>query len=201
MVGDQVPPPKHTTADKSASSSGSNSKPSFHFALVVSNIKNLIPLVLDVTNTKYNSWAELFKVAAQAHRVLDHIDPKVARPADVDDDLWDQLDVILLQWIYATISSDLLLTILEPNTMALTAWDHLRNIFQDKKASRAVYLQSEFVWCRLETFSSISSCCQHLKDLSDQLGNVDVKVSNHQLVIQLIARLSKEFDTVASLIQ
>lgn len=202
MAGDEdtwptdiTPLPKSTDqavtplASASDSSNGS-SRPSFHSALAVSNIKNLIPIILDVSNTKYNSWAELFKVAARAHRVLDHIDPAVARPADIDDALWDQLDAIILQWIYATISSNLLLTILEPNSTALLAWTRLKNIFQDNKASRVVYLQNEFARCRLESFSSIFAYCQHLKDLADQLANVDSKISDRQLVIQLIVSLT-----------
>lgn len=68
-------------------SSGDSNKSKFHSALAISNIKNPIPLVLDVSNTKYNSRAELFKLVACAHRVFDHIDPKVSHLSNIDDDL------------------------------------------------------------------------------------------------------------------
>lgn len=147
------------------------------------------------------NYTKLDDIIAHAHRVLDHIDPKVPCPSNINDDLWDQLDAIILQWMYATISPDLPLTILESHVTAMSVQNHLHNIFQDNKASRAVYFQSEFVRCRLENFSSVSSYCQHMKDLADKLANFDTKVSDHQMVIYLIVGLSKEFDIIVSLIQ
>ena len=42
--------------------------------------------------------------------------------------------------------------------------------------------------------------CQQLKDLANQLGDVDQPVSEKRLVLQLVRGLSPEFDTTASLI-
>ncbi|KAJ9547690.1 hypothetical protein OSB04_020233 [Centaurea solstitialis] len=115
----------------------SGSKPSsFHPALTVSNIRNFIPITLEIENVQYASWAELFKIHARAFQVLDHIIPP--RDKDVDDTLWKRLDAIVLQWIYGTISTDLLHTILEPDASAERAWTHLQDIFQDNKSSRAL---------------------------------------------------------------
>lgn len=83
----------------------------------------------------------------------------------------------------------MLLTKLEPNATTLTVWSRLKDIFHDNKASRAIYLQSEFARCCLETFSSVSAYCPQLKDIADQLSNVDAKVSDHQMVIQLVVGL------------
>ncbi|GAU28442.1 hypothetical protein TSUD_54930 [Trifolium subterraneum] len=43
-------------------------KSDFHPALVVTNIKNSIPLVLEMEKEHYNLWAELFEVHARAHK-------------------------------------------------------------------------------------------------------------------------------------
>ncbi|GJZ35073.1 retrotransposon-realted protein [Tanacetum coccineum] len=52
-----------------------------------------------------------------------------------------------------------------------------------------------------EIFSNISSYCQELKMLADQLANVGAPVSNKRLVLQLIAGLNESYDGVATIIQ
>ena len=78
-------------------------------------------------NVQYGTWAELFKVHARSHKVIDHIIPpekgkeKKAPETDSEKELWTTLDATVLQWIYSTISSDLLTTILEPDSTAMEA--------------------------------------------------------------------------------
>lgn len=104
----------------------------YHPALTATNVKALIPLVLDADNVQYSPWATLFRTTAKVYAVLDHIDRKVKRPKDMDDDLWERLYAIVLQWMYGTISKDLLLKVLDDNATALDIWNRLRKIFQDK---------------------------------------------------------------------
>ena len=165
------------------------------------NIKHHIPLILDVENVHYSSWAELFKVTARANQVLEHIIPP-STPAEIKDKTaWDRVDAVVLQWIYGTISQDLMLTILEPDSTAQQAWERLRDIFQDNKHSRAVYLEQQFSNTQLENFKNVSAYCQKLKMLSDQLTGVGSPVSNQRLVLQLVAGLTDAYDNVASIIQ
>ncbi|XP_024963915.1 uncharacterized protein LOC112504210, partial [Cynara cardunculus var. scolymus] len=89
-----------------------------------------------IENVQYASWVELFKIHARDFEVLDHIIP--LRDESADDTLWKHLDAIVLQWIYGTISTDLLHTILEPQASAQIAWKHLLAIFQDNKSSRTL---------------------------------------------------------------
>ena len=122
------------------------SSSSFHLALAVSNIKNHIPILLTMENVQYATWAELFKVHARSHRVLHHIVPppkgSVKEPSTTDEkELWVTLDATILQWIYSTISTDLLHTIIEPDATAMATWNRLRDIFQDNKNSRVVALE------------------------------------------------------------
>ncbi|XP_028199563.1 uncharacterized protein LOC114384090 [Glycine soja] len=121
----------------------------FHQTLVVSNIKNHISITLEMKNVQYVRWVKLFKIHAPSHKVLHHIVPlekckeKVPK-IDEEKDLWSTLDVAVLQWIYATISHDLLHTILEPDATIMEACNKLRDIFQDNKNSRAITLKQEF---------------------------------------------------------
>ncbi|KAJ9554653.1 hypothetical protein OSB04_018698 [Centaurea solstitialis] len=160
---------------------------------------------------QYTSWVELFKIYCRAHDVIHHIIPAEATPSepaadkgkDKADDpaLQKRLDSIVLQWIYGTISKDLLITILKPNSTAAQAWKALENIFIDSKLSRALYLENKFNNVRLESFSNVSAYCQELKILSDQLTNVDAPVSNDRLVLQLINGLGDRYESLATMLQ
>ncbi|KAH1262984.1 hypothetical protein GmHk_02G005480 [Glycine max] len=83
-----------------------DSKSTFHPALVVSNIKNHVSIILEMENDGKQK----------------------APPTEEETELWLTLDATVLQWIYATISHDLLHTILEPDTTTMEAWNSLRDI-------------------------------------------------------------------------
>ncbi|KAJ9554207.1 hypothetical protein OSB04_018252 [Centaurea solstitialis] len=180
----------------------------FHPALAVSNVRTFIPIQLEMKNGLYTSWAELFKIHCRAYQVLDHILPPTntaAAPANkaaaADKELWSRLDAIVLQWIYGTISNELLQTILVKDATASQAWMKLESIFQDNKNARAVYLEKQFTSVHLDDFPSMTDYCQQVKMLADQLANVDAPVSNNRLVLQLISGLNENYDTIASMIQ
>ncbi|XP_025012687.2 uncharacterized protein LOC112534487 [Ricinus communis] len=105
----------------------------FHPPLVVHNVKNFIPVTLEMEKGHYSSWVEIFKIHWRAYQVIDHIIPSTQRTTETtkekavarDEELWSRLDAIVLQWIYGTISNDLLQTILEPDSTAQQAWEQL----------------------------------------------------------------------------
>ncbi|XP_071687222.1 uncharacterized protein [Rutidosis leptorrhynchoides] len=103
---------------------------------------------------------------------------------------WDRLDSIVLQWIYGTISLDLLRTVYKEDSTAQQAWDCLKGIFHDNRNSRAVHLQHQFTNTRIENFPDASAYCQELKLLADQLGNVGPAIEEDILVLQLITGLN-----------
>ena len=160
---------------------------------------------MSIEKGQYNTWSELFKIHAHVHQVIDHIIPTELAPSPnlktIDPNLWKRLDVVVLQWIYDTISDDLLHTIIERDSTAEQAWNRLFNIFYDKKNSRALYLEKEFSNARMEQFPEAFTYCQHLKSLSDQLSNVGAPVSNERLVLQLNYGLTDAYATVGSQIR
>ncbi|XP_074277652.1 uncharacterized protein LOC141601282 [Silene latifolia] len=109
----------------------STPKSGFHPAYSVSNIKNDVQITLETENVHYASWAEIFLNTARAFDVLDHIAPQ-KDGVIMKDATWDRLDAIVKQWIYSSISLDLLHTILEPGSTAQKAWDRLKDIFNEK---------------------------------------------------------------------
>nr|GMD19320.1 E3 ubiquitin-protein ligase BRE1-like 2 isoform X1 [Ipomoea batatas] len=127
--------------------------------------------------------------------------PSLSLKDNKNPELWSRVDAIVLQWIYGTISDDLLNTILERDSTAELAWNRLEDIFLDNKNSRALYLEQEFSAVRMEQFTDASSYCQHLKTLADQLSNVGAPVSNNRLVLQLVSGLTDAYAMVGSQIR
>ncbi|XP_060210437.1 uncharacterized protein LOC132637353 [Lycium barbarum] len=158
-------------------------------------------------NSQYGTWAEHFKIYARSHKVLHHIIPppkdkeKPAPKTDEEVELWTTIDTTVLQWIYSTISNDLLNTIIEPDATAMDAWDRLRDIFQDYQTSRAVTLEQEFTMTRMEDFPNASAYCQRLKSLADQLKNVGAPVMNSRIVLQLVSGLTEVYKGVGTQIR
>ncbi|XP_071727382.1 uncharacterized protein [Rutidosis leptorrhynchoides] len=164
------------------------------------------PIKLEVETSQYNSWAELFKIHCRAHDVIDHLtsdkppaDSSSKEPA-ISPEVWVRQDAIVLQWIYATISKDLLHTILEANTTAKQAWDRLQSIFQDNKGSRAVALEHKFTNLKLENFPNVSAYCQEVKMLAAQMNNVGLDVTDQRMVLQMVAGLGDNYATIGTYI-
>ncbi|XP_071704570.1 uncharacterized protein [Rutidosis leptorrhynchoides] len=178
----------------------------YHPALAISNIKNIIPITLDIKNGQYNSWSQLFKIHCRAYDVLDHILPTVTT-SDASstttnntdaDPLWSRVDAIVLQWLYVTISNELRSTILEDDQTAAQAWTRIQSVFQDNKNTLALYLQRQFTNIKLDDFLDVSSYCQEIKTIADKLNNVGDKVTEPRMVLQLITGLNDDYDVVGT---
>ncbi|KAJ0489871.1 putative RNA-directed DNA polymerase [Helianthus annuus] len=183
-----------------------------HPAVTVSNIKNFIPVLLEMETGQYSSWCELFRIHCRAFQVIDHLspksdtkpatttstDPKPAAPST--DELWDRLDAIVLQWIYSTISNDLLSTIIRPGNTAYDAWSTLEGLFHDNKNARAIHLMQRFATTRLDGFPNMSAYCQAIKSLADQLANVGAPVNNKRLVLHLLAGLTDQYEGISTIL-
>ncbi|KAL9237251.1 hypothetical protein vseg_011825 [Gypsophila vaccaria] len=99
-----------------------DAKSKFHPVLAVNNVTNHFPVELGMDNDQYPLWVALFTNHAKSNRVLHHIiTPKVAPepPSTADEkELWETLDATVLQWIYSTITTELLETIIEAESTA-----------------------------------------------------------------------------------
>lgn len=159
-------------------------------------------MILDFEKVQYSNWVELFENHACAYNVLDHIDPNTTRPTGISDAMWTRLDAIVKQWIYGTISTDLLQIVLSRNSTTQETWNRIKNIFQDNKNTTAVYLENQFNNLHLSHFPNVTAYCQQIKTISDQLANIDQPISDQKMVLHLAAGLAKtDFDTVATIIQ
>lgn len=82
----------------------------YHPALTVNNIKNFVPITLEMEKGHYNSWATLFKIHCRAYLVEEHLNhdqppppattssdkDKAVPPSPPDMAMWSRLDAIVL---------------------------------------------------------------------------------------------------------
>ncbi|XP_037497901.1 uncharacterized protein LOC110009525 [Jatropha curcas] len=178
-----------------------------HPATTITNMKRHIPLTLDYESAQYNNWATLVIIHAKATLTYDHINPKsdhvTSSPpkSSAEQAHWDRIDNIVRQWIYGTISSDLLNIIINPDDIALDAWNQLAELFQDNKTSRAIHLETKFANTNLCDFPDAKAYTRRLKVLVDQLANVGAKVSDHRMVLRLLTRLTDAYEGFVTVVQ
>nr|KYP66503.1 Retrovirus-related Pol polyprotein from transposon TNT 1-94 [Cajanus cajan] len=184
-------------------------QPKYHPALTISNVKLLVPVTLDNEQALYHSWAALFTNLTRVHDLYDHLVPPtepsvhaayIAAKSE-DPAMWKRLDAAILQWIYGTISPDLLLAILRRDDTAEGAWKRLEALFQDNKASRATHLEEEFTNATFEDHNSIDAYCTYLQSIADRLADVDAPVTNGRLVLRLTGSLPEAYSGTVDFIQ
>ncbi|KAL7597294.1 uncharacterized protein LOC111911387 [Lactuca sativa] len=171
-----------------------------HPAYTVTNIQTKIR-TLDGVKVTYSSWIKLLRLHAKAYKVLDHINgtpaPKETDPTYLQ---WMEIDALVLQWIYNKLSDEHMVRILENDTTAQDAWNKLKINFLNNKGSRVAALKQEFSNLTLAACSSMEANYQKLKDLADQLEDVDNPVTEARLVLQMVRGLPPEFDVIGAYI-
>ncbi|KAJ9548745.1 hypothetical protein OSB04_021288 [Centaurea solstitialis] len=117
--------------------------------------------------------------------VLNHIDGS-PQPASTDTEYaaWKELDALVSQWIYSTLSDDLLTRVLDMDATAHDTWLKLEKIFLSNKQAKAGALETQFVNLTLAACSSVDDYCQQLKNLANQLADVDQPVNDKRFAQQ-----------------
>lgn len=103
--------------------------------------------------------------------------------------------------MYATVSQDILQSILVVDDTAEECWKRITAVFRDNKHSRAVQLENQFSNTNLEDFPSTKAYCNRLKTLFDQLANFDSPVTNTRLVLKMIFGLTDAYTGFVTYIQ
>ncbi|XP_050896725.1 uncharacterized protein LOC127103515 [Lathyrus oleraceus] len=104
--------------------------------------------------------------------------------------------------MYATVSQDILQSILVVDDTAEECWKRIAAMFHDdNKYSHVVQLENQFSNTNLEDFPSTKAYCNRLKTLSDQLVNVDSPVTNTRLVLKMISGLTDAYAGFVTYIQ
>ncbi|CAI9102102.1 OLC1v1000311C1 [Oldenlandia corymbosa var. corymbosa] len=187
--------------------------PPSHPAIGLSNIKNYVTPILDFTN--YMLWKEIFLPVFRGHAVIGHIDGSDPCPPSTlaaSDDTsssnpnpafrtWTQIDSIVLSWIQATVSTEILQAIVRPNSSltACDAWLTIEKLFHDQLGSRLLQLKFEFHSLKKWELT-INEYVTKFKMLADSLTSVGSPIFNDDLVLQILAGLPSTYQSVSTTI-
>ncbi|XP_021971800.1 uncharacterized protein LOC110866965 [Helianthus annuus] len=191
-MGDKIDPQNSATTDPK--------QQPLHPVYTVTNIQHKVR-VLDGVKVSYSSWVKLFLLHAKGYDVLCHVDGSPAPDKDTPEFLaWEKIDAVVLQWIYGTLSDELLARVLNDASTTHEARQRVKRLFVNNKGSRAQALQHEPTNLTLASMPNLESYCQKIRDLSDQLAAVDYPMNDSQRVLHLVHGLPKEYDTIASIL-
>ncbi|XP_023763649.1 uncharacterized protein LOC111912148 [Lactuca sativa] len=142
---------------------------------------------LNGVKVTYSSWVKLFKLHAHGYDVLKHIEgstPPVK--TDMNYESWSKIDAIVLQWIYRSLSDELMARVLDTDATVRQAWNRIQDIFLNNKSSRAAAPEHRFINLTLASCSSMDEYQQKLKDLAEQLNDVDHIVPESRIILQMV---------------
>lgn len=191
---------KPLETSESSSSPENKLKEILHHCYSVTNIHTKVR-TLDGKKITYSQWVKLFKLHVKAWKVYNHVDG--TPPPDKSDSthtLWTEIDAIVLQWIYATVSDEIFARIVVDETSAYATWNKIEEVFLNNKNARASALENDFTKLTLNGCGGLDEYCQKLKDIATQLADVGHPVTESRLVLQLVRGLPMELDTIGTLI-
>ncbi|PWA87662.1 hypothetical protein CTI12_AA127550 [Artemisia annua] len=167
--------------------------------LGVTNLKNNIPLVLGLGQLTCDAWNELFTTYCNSFGVLGFLDGTITSTSTTAQ-AWNCFDSLVKVWIYDTISTSHLQTILKKNVTTHNVWKSLKELFHDNKDARTMELQEELQSLELGNLT-ISEYLKKIKMVSDLLSNIDSLIDEKSLVTHAIIDLGKRYEQVAGIIR
>ena len=166
-------------------------------AAAVQNIKNLIPIVLDLNSSNYSKWRGYVLLILGRFALKDHVLSDAARP---DDPAWARMDCVVVSWLFNTISADLLDVVHEPDGLsARAAWLGIEQQFLNNRESRAMLLDAEFRTLTQGALS-IDDFCRKMKGMADALADLGEPVPDRTLVLNVLRGLNERFQFMAQLV-
>ena len=166
-------------------------------AAAVQNIRNLIPIVLDLQASNYSKWRGYVLLILGRFMLQDHV---LSDASNLNDPAWSRMDCVVVSWIFNTISPDLLDVIHERNGVsARSAWLGLEQQFFNNRESRAMLLDVEFRTLTQGTLS-VDEFCRKMKGMADSLADLGEPVQDRTLVLNILCGLNERFQFMAQLI-
>ena len=93
------------------------------------NIRAHVHIILDLENTSYSQWRRLFDTVFGKFGLRDHVD--TAATPRFSDSEWAMIDECIINWLYTTISTDLLDAVMEKDNNVLAVWTAIEELFHD----------------------------------------------------------------------
>ncbi|KAG7648706.1 GAG-pre-integrase domain [Arabidopsis thaliana x Arabidopsis arenosa] len=150
----------------------------------VSNIKSHIPVILDIEESNYDAWRELFLTHCLSFDVLGHIDGTL-QPANAADVNWQKRDGIVKLWLYGTLTPKQFQGSFVFGSTSREIWLRIENQFRNNKDARALRLDNELRTKEIGDMK-IADYCREMKKLPDSLSNVDAPVQDRTLMMYVL---------------
>jgi hypothetical protein len=112
-----------------------------HHAAGFQNIRNLVHVILDLTDDNYKRWRDQLLLVVGKYSLEDHILQETAAPAFPD---WHRTNYVVKSWISDTISTDLQEAVMSRDATARTVWLALEDQFLGNQETRAFHLDAKF---------------------------------------------------------
>lgn len=170
-------------------------------AQLVYALTNPYPLFsfkLTAEGSKYKLWCRIFRDICHRAKCFGYLTGDNL-PKDDTDEEWFSIDSCIKSWFYATVDANLLQIITKDTCTSKHLWDELNRFFLNNKMSRSLQLKETF--CNTKKGSlSITDYCHHLKHLADALNDVDSKVDEVELVMQILRNLPPSYQSMVDVI-
>jgi len=166
-------------------------------AAAVQNIKNLIPIVLDLQASNYSKWRGFILLILGRFALKDHV---LSDAIHLHDAAWSRMDCVVVSWIFNTIAPDLLDVVHERDGItARAAWLGLEQQFFNNRESRAMLLDAEFrTLC--QGALSVDEYCRKMKHMADALADLGEPVLDRTLVLNVLRGLNERFQFMSQLV-
>jgi hypothetical protein len=129
--------------DRSIFSDAANVARLHNQATTVQNIRNLVPIVLDLQSSNYSKWRGHILLILRRFSLQDHVLSDAAHP---NDPAWSRMDFVVVSWIFNTISPDLPDDIHQRDGIsAHVAWLGIEQQFLNNWESCAMLLDAQFL--------------------------------------------------------
>jgi hypothetical protein len=163
-----------------------------HHAAGVQNIRNLVHVILDLTDDNYKRWRDQLLLVTGKYSLEDHILEDTSAPGFPD---WCRMDCVVKSCISDTISSDLAEAVMSRDATARDVWLALEEQFLGNQETRALHLDAKFRhFCQGDM--SITDYCRRFKNMADALNDLGERVIDRALVLNIIRGLADRFEAV-----
>jgi hypothetical protein len=163
-----------------------------HHAASVQNIRNIVHVILDLTDDNYKRWRDQLLLVVGKYSLDDHILQDTPAPDFPD---WRRMDCVVKSWIAGTISDDLAESVLSRDATARAVWLALEDQFLGNQETRALHLDAKFRhFCQGDL--TITEYCRRFKNMANSLADLGEPVSDRTLVLNVIRGLAERFEGV-----
>lgn len=170
-------------------------------AVVVSNIKLVIPIVLDLASTHYTKWKALFlnTLGNGKYELTNHVLAEIDADTATDP-YWVRMDCMVKSWIFSTITPELMEVVHTGTPSARELWQNIEEQFVGNQETRVLILDSQF--CNfVQGNLTVTEYCRKLKSMADGLADLGHPVEDRTLVLSVLRGLNERFEYIAALIK